>query len=454
MLHTAYQQNIIISCVYQEGRTILLMDEKITTSRLANGLTVRLKEIHNAPIVSHWVWYRVGSRDEEPGKMGISHWVEHMQFKGTPKFPSGVLDKAISRSGGYWNAFTFMDWTAYFQTMPADQIDLALDLEADRMVNSLFEADEVDSERTVIISELEGNENEPMFRLGRAVQTAAFSHHPYQNEVIGSLEDLRAISRDDLYNHYRTHYTPGNAVVAVAGDFDSADMMQKITGFYGSIQPADVPAAVPLQDPLPAEEKRVVVEGPGETAFIEAAYRAPSASHKDFFALSVLDSLLTGPSGLNMFGGGGISNRTSRMYQSLVETEHVVNIYGSLQATIDPFVYSIISTVHPAKTPELALCKMDDEIKRIQDEMVTEDEVQRAVKQARALFAYGSENITNQAFWLGYADMFDRYEWFLNYINNLDSVTPAQVQKAAQEYLDPSRRVVGFYKPLKQGGRA
>ncbi|MEM5774599.1 MAG: insulinase family protein, partial [Anaerolineaceae bacterium] len=135
---------------------------------LENGLSIYLKEIHTAPLISHWVWYRVGSRNEIPGKTGISHWVEHMQFKGTAKFPAGLLDRAISRDGGMWNAFTNTDWTAYFEVMPSDKIDIALELEADRMMNSLFEPDEVESERTVIISEMEGSENEPLYRLGTA----------------------------------------------------------------------------------------------------------------------------------------------------------------------------------------------------------------------------------------------------------------------------------------------
>lgn len=120
------------------------MQNDVTKAVLPNGLTVHLKEIHTAPIVSHWIWYRVGSRNEVPGLTGISHWVEHMQFKGTPTFPSSVLDKAISREGGYWNALTSMDWTAYFETLPADKIDLALRLEADRMTHTEYDAKEVD----------------------------------------------------------------------------------------------------------------------------------------------------------------------------------------------------------------------------------------------------------------------------------------------------------------------
>ena len=131
------------------------MPSSFTKFTLPNGLLVLLKEIHTVPVISNWVWYRVGSRNEQPGQTGISHWVEHMQFKGTDKFPAGILDKAISRHGGFWNAMTYLDWTAYYETMPADHIKLALELEADRMINSHFAPDEVESERTVIISELE-----------------------------------------------------------------------------------------------------------------------------------------------------------------------------------------------------------------------------------------------------------------------------------------------------------
>src|SRR5512143_2095313 len=141
------------------------MNEPETKLTLSNGLQVLLKEIHTSPIISKWIWYRVGSRDEVPGLTGASHLVEHLMFKGTPEFPLGALDRAISREGGYLNAFTFLDWTSFFETLPADKVDLALRLEADRMVNCLFDPKEVSSERTVVISERQGSENEPLFRL-------------------------------------------------------------------------------------------------------------------------------------------------------------------------------------------------------------------------------------------------------------------------------------------------
>ena len=423
------------------------MPDSILMTTLSNGLAVHLKEIHTAPIISNWLWYRVGSRNESAGRTGISHWVEHMQFKGTPNFPSNVLDKAISREGGMWNAFTYLDWTTFFETMPTDKADLGLRLEADRMINGIYDPEEVASERTVIISEREGHENEPLFRLGEAVQEAAFAVHPYRHEVIGYLSDLKTMQRDDLYNHYQTHYRPNNAVLTVAGDFDSREMLARIRELYEGIPAGPLPARPTAIEPVSTAEKRLTVEGPGETTFVQIAYHAPAASHPDFYAFTVLDSLLAGPSGLNMFGGGGISNKTSRLYRALVEKELAVNVNGGLTASIDPYLYDVVMTVRPQKSPEQALAAFDDAIQRVQDQLVSPEEIARAIKQAKALFAYGSENISNQGFWLGYAEMFAHYDWFTSYVDRLAAVTPQDVQQIAQDYLHARNRVVGIYLP-------
>lgn len=422
----------------------------VTKVYLSNGLLVLLKEIHTAPIISHWVWYRAGSRDEIAGITGITHWVEHMQFKGTPQFPGKQMDRSISRLGGAWNAFTYLDWTTYFETMPAEEIDLALNLESDRMKGSLFEDSEVASERTVIISERQGNENEPLFRLSEEVQAAAFRVHSYHHEVIGDMADLQTIQRDDLFRHYQTYYVPNNAVLVVAGDFQIDSMLARIRERYESIPSGPLPPRRIRPEPDQNGERMVTVEGPGETTYLQVAYRAPEASHEDFFPYTVLDSLLTGPSSLNMFGGG-ISNKTSRLYRALVDQELAVSVYGGIQATLDPFLYTITMTVHPDSELEKALAAMEQEIQRLQDAPPPADELARAVKQARALFAYGSESISNQAFWLGFAEMFSTYEWFENYLDKLAGVTPENVQRAAQKYLRPQKRILGIYKPV--GGK-
>lgn len=429
------------------------MPNSIKKHRLSNGLTVLLKEIHTSPIISAWIWYRVGSRDEYSGITGISHWLEHMQFKGTRQFPAGVLDKAVSREGGMWNAFTYLDWTTYFETMPADKIDLALRLEADRVANSLLDAEEVASERTVVISERQGNENEPLFRLSEEVQALAFRVHPYHHEVIGDLPDLMSMQPEQLERHYRSYYVPNNAVLTAAGDFESEKMLARIRELFEPLAAGPEPPRLKRPEPPQSGERRVTVEGPGETTYIQSAYHAPPANHPDFYPFTVLDSLLTGPSSLNMFGGG-ISNKTSRLYRKLVEGELAVSVHGGQQATIDPFLYTITLTVHPGSTAERAVSAMEDEINRIQQDLPTVEELKRAVKQARAMFAYGSESISNQAFWLGFAEMFSTYDWFLAYLDNLAAVTPQEVQRVAREYLRPQNRVLGIYSPTdRQDGQ-
>ena len=422
------------------------MGTSITKIKLSNGLSVSLQEIHNAPLVSNWLWYRVGSKDEVTGLTGASHWTEHMQFKGTPKYPSAVLDRVISRTGGYWNAFTFLDWTTYLETMPADKIDLALQLEADRMRNSMFDPEEVESERTVIISERQGSENEPLFKLGEEVQAATYRVHPYHHSIIGDMADLETISRDDLYNHYRTYYVPDNAVLSIAGDFKTEDILSRIQELFETIPSGDVRPRLNRAEPPQPGEKSLTVEGPGETTFVQAAYQAPAGGNPDFFPCIVLDSLLTGPSSLNMFGGG-ISNKTSRLYRALVDNELAVSVSGGLPATKDPFMYTIVLTVHPQKSAHDVTAVLEDEIKRLQDEPPPEEEVARAMKQARALFAYGSESISNQAFWMGYTEMFATYDWFEGYLDKLAEVTPEDVQQMAQTYLRPQNRVLGVYIP-------
>jgi zinc protease len=422
----------------------------ITRLTLPNGLLVLLKEIHTAPLISHWIWYRVGSRHEIPGFTGVSHWVEHMQFKGTPKFPASELDRAISRLGGFWNAFTTPDWSAFFETLPAVYIDLALSLEADRMLNSTFDPAEVETERTVIISERQGSENEPLFRLGEQVLAEAFKVHPYHYEVIGELGDLQRLQRDDLYRHYHSHYIPNNAVLTIAGDFNTPEMLSRITDLYGSLLPGELPAHQERIEPPQESERQAIVEGPGETTYIQFAYHIPPAVHADFLPLAVLDSLLCGPSDLSVFGGG-LSNKTCRLYRALVEKEFAVSVYGGLQATVDPHLHTITALLHPDSSTESLAAALEGEIQRIQDTPPTPEDVARAVKQARALFAYNSESITNQAAWLGFAEMFANHAWLEDYLDRLAVVTPDDVQRAAQTYLRPQNCTLGIYLPTDGG---
>src|SRR5436309_344272 len=184
---------------------------------LDNGLKVLIQESHAAPVATCWIWYRVGSRNEQPGTTGISHWVEHMLFKGTEKLPKGEVFRIAARLGGHNNAFTSEDFTVYYETLPAAQWEVALEIEADRMVNARFDADEVASERSVILSEREGLENSPSFLLAEEMSALTFRVHPYRWSVIGERCDLEVMTRDELYEHYRAHYAPDNAILVLVG---------------------------------------------------------------------------------------------------------------------------------------------------------------------------------------------------------------------------------------------
>jgi zinc protease len=422
------------------------LNQKLHQAQLKNGLRVMLKEIHTAPVTSTWIWYGIGSRNELPGKTGLSHWVEHMQFKGTHKFTGDDIDNMVSRVGGYSNAFTSSDWTTYFETMPSAHLHATLELEADRMVNSLFDPEEVETERTVIISEREGSENYPEFRLDEAVQLRSFQSHPYRNEVLGSKEDLISITRDDLFQHYRNFYQPSNAILCIAGDISPQAVMEDVENQFGGIPSRPVIPNVPAPEPLLNPGDRIEMEGPGEANYLEIAWRCPAANDPDFFAYSIIESLLSGPSSLNMFGSGGINNRTSRLYQALVEEDIAASVFGDLSANIDPGAFKVFATIRPDGDPWLALKIIDDQILRIISSELSIGEIERAIKQARALFAYGSDNITNQGFWMGYASSFADYQWVVEYLKRLSSVTPSQVLNTARKYLQADQRVVGVYR--------
>lgn len=426
------------------------MSLPITKTMLDNGLTVVLKEMHHAPVATFMVWYRVGSRNERPGITGISHWVEHMMFKGTPTFPGKILDRMISREGGFWNAFTWVDYTAYYETMPSSRIDLALQLEADRMTNTNMEPDEVESERTVILSERAMYENDPRFLLDEELTAAAFRVHPYHHEVIGDAADLQTITRDDLYNHYRRHYVPSNAIAIVVGDFETAAMLARLEELFGATPAGEPVAPVVRHEPPQSGERRVTVNGPGDTTYLTYAYRAPNADHPDYYPFVLLNAAFAGGSSLGMFAGGG-SNRSSRLYKALVSTELAAGASGSLGPTIDPFLYSISTVVRAGRTLAEVEAALDGELDRLAAEPVTQVELNKALKRAKAQFVFAGESISGQAQIIGAAEATTGdYRWYETVLDKLNEVTLDDIERVRQTYLRKKNRTVGIYEPETQ----
>jgi zinc protease len=414
---------------------------------LDNGLTVILKEMHHAAVTSFMIWYRVGSRNERSGQTGISHWVEHMMFKGTPAFPNGTLDRMVSREGGHWNAFTWLDFTAYYETMPANRIDLALRLESDRMVNTLMSEDVVESERTVILSERGMYENDPRFLLNEELTAAAFRVHPYHHEVIGDEVDLKTMTRDDLYNFYRQRYVPNNAVAILVGDFQTETMVARIEQLFGAIPSGPAGGPVTRQEPPQRGERRITVNGPGDTAYLTFAYRAPQADHADYYPMTLLNAAFAGGSSLGMFGGGG-SNKSSRLYRALVASELAVAAHAGLAPTVDPFLYTINTVVRNDRTLPEVEAALDGELARLAEEPITQVELDKALKRAKAEFVMAGESITGQTQLLGMAEVVTGdYRWFENVLDKLSQVTLDDIERVRELYLRKRNRVVGWYEP-------
>jgi len=421
------------------------LDNLIRTT-LDNGLQVILRPSRRAPVASFWIFYRVGSRNEMPGSTGISHWVEHMLFKGTERYPRGAFDKAVARAGGVFNGMTWQDWTVYFETFPAERIELALQVESDRMSNAIFDAEETEAERTVILSEREGSENSYFYRLQEEVQAAAYLAHSYRNPVIGWQPDLLAMTRDDLYAHYRTFYTPNNAVAVVTGDFEAAAMLAQLDAYFGRLAPGPRVPPVRTQEPPQQAERRIVLRGEDPTAYFLQAFHAPPAAHPDFFPVMVLDSVLGGAKGLGIFGGSA-NNRSNRLYRALVERQLTVDVASSVGPTIDTGLFTISATLAPGVAHAQVEEAIWQEIEQIQREGIAPAEVERAIKQTKAQFAFSSESVTYEAYWLGFSEVVASLDWLNTWVEQLAAVTPDDVQRVAQHYFARQLQTVGWYAP-------
>ena len=263
-----------------------------TTRRLDNGLVVHALEAHHAPVVTLWLWYHVGGRNEVPGTTGMSHFLEHMLFKGTPRHPKGDLDRLLARYGAVWNAFTSEDWTCYFETVPKERYLTALELESDRMANALISVAETEAERTVIVSEREGAENDPSFLLGEELQSVAFSRHPYGQGVIGSKQEIQLTPRDDLYAHYRRFYAPSNANLVLVGDESAGVLLDRATEAFSALESGEPAPTVRAPEPPQHGEKRLVVRrAGGAVPLVQIAFKSVRASEPLMPALQALAAL-------------------------------------------------------------------------------------------------------------------------------------------------------------------
>ena len=413
------------------------------TRRLDNGLVIHALEARHAPVVSLWVWYHVGGRNEVPGTTGMSHFLEHMLFKGTPSHPKGDLDRLLARYGAQWNAFTNEDVTCYFETVPRDRYEVALELEADRMRNALIATEEVEAERTVIVSEREGLENDPSFLLGESLQAVAFDRHTYGQGVIGSKFDIKLMTRDGLYAHYRTHYAPNNAYVVVVGDDRAETLIEKAAAAFANVGSEEV-LAVPLSpEPPQMGEKRLVVHrAGGALPIVQAGFHTVAASDARAASRTALAVALAG-------GGGSdsASGRSSRLYRALVEKELATDVDASFGLTKDPFLFTLEATLRPGITHRAVEEILLNELQRLADTTIDEAEFARVRRGLLASVAFPSDTVTWRAYRLGSLLSTGAAPSIGAWYDALAKVTPSDVQQAARETFVERSRTVGHFIP-------
>jgi zinc protease len=429
----------------------LSLTQGVRKTVLENGLTVLTKEVHTAPVVSVQVWYRVGSRNEKAGESGISHQLEHLMFKGTTERPV-QFGRLFSALGSQFNAFTSYDETAYFGTVQRDKLQALLTLEADRMEGALVAAEQLTSEKRVVISELQGYENSPAYRLSRAVMRSAFPNRAYGLPVGGTKADVEKFTVQQVRDYYKTYYSPDNATLVITGDFATEPVLKNVQETFGKLAKRASRAGGEINSKLgvsssspssPSSGKKspIVLKEPGSAALLQVVYPLPDLNHPDVPAIDVMDAILTG-------------GRSSQLYQALVESGLASSLSASPAELIEPGWYEINATAAPGQQLGKIASVLQQSLAQLQQQQVTEAELNRAKTQLQASFILSNQDITSQATQLGYNQtVAGDYRYVERYLEAIAKVSAADVQRVAKTYLNPAKQTIGFFEPTQPDGK-
>jgi len=411
----------------------------VRESVLTNGLKVLLVEVPKAPVVTVQVWYKVGSRNEVMGRAGLSHMLEHMMFKGTAKYPKGTFSRTIRKNGGNDNAFTSQDFTAYFENLAGDRVELTLELEADRMQGLILDEKEFQLEREVVKEERRlRSEDDPQSFLVESLFAQAFLIHPYHWPIIGWFPDLNAMTLEDLQRHYDLFYSPNNATLVIVGDIKAESLLPTIKRLFEPIPKGPSPPPQSIVEPEQRGERRIVVKKEAQVPFVMAGYRVPNYTSEDSYALMILESILS-------------HGKSSRLYRSLVYEQKTALAVGAeyslLQA--DPDLFYCFALVKPGQKAQEVEQALYREIEQIQAAPPTEQELQRAKNQVEASYVFGQDSIFRQAMLLGQAESVGAgWRHVEQFLTRIRSVTAEDVQQVARRYFVEDARTVGILIPI------
>ena len=402
----------------------------VTKWTLDNGLEILVHEDYSTPLVSFHQWYRVGSRNEQPGMTGIAHFFEHLMFKGTKKFTSEDFEHLIQSNGGTNNAFTSYDYTGYYVDLPASKIDVIFKMESDRMTNLIFDPTSIQSEREVVKEERRYRlDNNVSGYMNEATFASVFKVHPYRWPIIGSMKDLNAITLEQFKDFYRTYYSPNNSILVIAGAVSAKKVKALAEKYYASIPAQKIPNAKIPVEPEQKGQRSVTLRKDVQNPYFTMAYKAVEAGHKDQYAFDLLSNILSeGPS--------------SRLYKRLVYKEQLVSsIYSYAYTPKNPGLFRVVGSVKPDASLRKAIKSINSELYKIRTKKVSAKELQKAKNQVVKSYVDALKTVSGKARAIATNQiLFGNYEVMFEDIDKYLAVTEDDILRVAKKYLQPRKR--------------
>lgn len=415
---------------------------QVVEHRLQNGMQVLILREPRAPLVSHQVWYRVGSRNERLGKTGLSHLTEHLMFKATEKYAAKEFSRLVQRAGGSDNAFTSKDYTAFFQNGPKTELKRWMEMEADRMRNLRVTEEDFATEKKVVLEERRlRTEDDPVSQLVEETLAVTFKAHPYQWPIIGWYNDIESLTREDFLKHYHTYYQPNNATLVVVGDVDPKEVLAWAEAIYGAIPPGPEPPPVTAKEPPQQGERRLVLQREAQLPYLLMAYHVPNWESPDCFVLELMVRLLS-------------KGKSSRLYHNLVYKERLALSAGADYDldTASPSVFLLYAQPLPGRTVVQLERALDAEIRKLQTEPVEPRELEKAKNQVTAAFYMSLDSLFYRGMILGKLATVARWHLVRDFLPKVEQVTAADLRRVAQQYLVPHNRTLGVLQPLRAAG--
>jgi zinc protease len=412
----------------------------VKVHQLANGLKVLLVEDHNIPNIALYTFFHVGSRNERPGLTGVSHFIEHMMFNGTPKVGPGEFDRRMEFRGGSNNAFTSDDMTGYTDWFPAAALEAMIEMEADRMQGLAFVPEVFESERGVIASERRmGVENNNDSILNENVRATAIMAHPYHWDVIGWMSDILSWRRDEVMAYYRTYYAPNNAVLVMVGDFEPAKALDLIKKYFEPIKASTPPPPVTTSEPPQMGPKSVLIRKEAQAPSFQVVWHAPNAKDPDYLPLSILAMPL-------------LNGESSRLYRRLVREEQLaIRVDGGPQETVDPFLFTIEVKPRPGADLDKIDRIIEEELARIKKDGITPREFEKAMNSVRSDFYMGLQTISGKAGQLARHElMYGDYAKLFTIMDDYAAVKIERIPEVAKKVFTENNKTIG--KLIPEGG--